>query len=149
MNKVSIIIPVYNEEVFLAELVKQVHLVDLSSLNLSKEIILINDGSSDKTDEVIKSLSEEFTFISLNHEGNRGKGAAVKIRGRSLYRITACAAAAACRRCRAWRRWRRRPHAQTGGQAEADPGGDACDVGSSTRAAQPDRIVGLGFPIEE
>ena len=78
MNKVSIIIPVYNEEVFLAELVKQVHFVDLSSLNLSKEIILINDGSSDKTDEVIKSLSEEFTFISLKHEGNRGKGAAVK-----------------------------------------------------------------------
>ena len=46
--KLSVIIPIYNEENTLAELVRQVQAVDVS-----KELILIDDGSTDKTWKIL------------------------------------------------------------------------------------------------
>jgi glycosyltransferase involved in cell wall biosynthesis len=51
--KLSIIIPVYNEEQTISELVERVRAVDLGALE--KEIIIANDGSSDRTRDVINS----------------------------------------------------------------------------------------------
>ena len=51
--KLTIIIPVYNEEQTISELVERVRAVDLGAME--KEIIIANDGSSDRTREVINS----------------------------------------------------------------------------------------------
>ncbi|MCR4311233.1 MAG: glycosyltransferase family 2 protein [Candidatus Taylorbacteria bacterium] len=72
--KLSILIPVYNEEKTLASLVKQVQEVTLPA-GFEREIIVINDASTDGTQAVIASLPD--SVVTLAHDTNRGKGAAV------------------------------------------------------------------------
>lgn len=75
--KLSILIPVYNEEKTLEKIVEKVQNLDLGKI--SKEILIINDASKDNTIEVIKTLRKKYSNIqSFTHEKNRGKGAAVK-----------------------------------------------------------------------
>lgn len=77
-KKLSILIPVYNEEKTITELLKRVLTVKLPTLQ--KEIIIVNDGSQDKT---VGSLNK-FTRGSsasikvFHHTTNKGKGAAVR-----------------------------------------------------------------------
>ena len=71
MNKISILIPVYNEKNTLQEILKQVEAVDFG---LEKEIILIDDFSTDGTKELYKDLN----YKILYHENNMGKGAALR-----------------------------------------------------------------------
>ena len=85
----SIIIPVYNEERFIKKTIDAVLSAD--SLGMRKEIILIDDGSSDNTKRNLKSshfsrLSRDsrdkqkpnITFKAIFKKKNEGKGAAVK-----------------------------------------------------------------------
>jgi len=69
----SIIVPVYNEE----RLVNQ-SLPLILSLNINKEVIIVDDGSSDKTPELLKALKNNFEFSLIRQDPNQGKGAAVK-----------------------------------------------------------------------
>ena len=71
--KLSIIIPVYNERDSLKTLVSKVEAVDYE-----KEIILIDDFSTDGTREVIKEYETKENFQVLYHGRNRGKGAALR-----------------------------------------------------------------------
>ena len=71
MNKISILIPVYNERNTLLEILKQVEAVDFG---LEKEIILIDDFSTDGT----KELYNDLNYKILYHEKNMGKGAALR-----------------------------------------------------------------------
>jgi dolichol-phosphate mannosyltransferase len=76
--KLSIIIPVYNEENSLEEIVDKV--VAANCLDIEKEIIISNDGSSDKTSEVINKLKTKYPEIITYHSPtNLGKGAAVRL----------------------------------------------------------------------
>src|SRR3990172_4941169 len=82
--KLSIIIPVYNEEKTVEEIIKRAVDVDLNSIK--KEIIIVDDGSSDN------SKFKMFTFANflkkhrnskvilkiISHTDNLGKGAAVR-----------------------------------------------------------------------
>ncbi len=70
----SIIIPVYNEKKTLLEIIKRVETAD--TLNLKKEIILVDDGSSDGTREILKNLEEK--YLVVYHSKNQGKGAALR-----------------------------------------------------------------------
>ncbi len=70
--KISIIIPVFNEEKYISSLIKK-----LTKLNISKQIIVVNDGSNDQTSEIINQHKNEIDKI-YNHEKNLGKGAAIK-----------------------------------------------------------------------
>lgn len=71
--KLSVIIPVYNEEATLQELVKRVLAVDVQ-----KEIILVDDGSSDGTAAILANLQQHQPDLTvLTHPYNRGKGAAI------------------------------------------------------------------------
>ncbi|MBI5358402.1 glycosyltransferase family 2 protein [Candidatus Amesbacteria bacterium] len=72
--KVSIIIPVYNEERTIAKILKKVFLVKLPP-RFTKEIVVVNDASSDKTLAILKSHKSKFKLI--NHFVNLGKGAAI------------------------------------------------------------------------
>lgn len=73
--KVSIIVPVFNEKKTIAAVISKLKGVELKKLGLEKEIIAVNDAS---TDETKKILSEIPGIKVLNHSKNRGKGAAIK-----------------------------------------------------------------------
>lgn len=70
--KISIIIPAFNEEKTIAALIRRVEAVVLGGMK--KEIIVVNDASTDRTSEVLK----DFRNIQvLSHVRNAGKGAAL------------------------------------------------------------------------
>ena len=72
--KLSIIIPCFNEEKTIYEVIKKI----LKQVEINKEIIIVNDGSTDKTLDKIKKILDEGIKINLiNHEYNMGKGAAL------------------------------------------------------------------------
>ncbi|MDD5145370.1 MAG: glycosyltransferase family 2 protein [Candidatus Pacebacteria bacterium] len=74
MKTVSIIVPVYNEEGTVGEILSR--LGDQKILNYQKEIIVVNDGSTDETEKRIKSTSEKIIYIL--HKKNQGKGQAIR-----------------------------------------------------------------------
>jgi len=69
----SIIMPVYNERDTISAIIKLVRAVPLS-----KEIIVIDDGSTDGTQEVLKSMTGD-DLVLLLQEKNAGKGAAIRV----------------------------------------------------------------------
>ena len=72
--KISIVIPVYNEKATIAEITARVQAVDLE-----KEIIIVDDGSTDGTFEQLKEIEGKFDNVNvLVHEKNLGKGAALR-----------------------------------------------------------------------
>ncbi|HZJ41207.1 MAG TPA: glycosyltransferase family 2 protein [Candidatus Saccharimonadales bacterium] len=72
-QKLSIIVPVYNEEKLIST-----SLPEIFKLSINKEVIVIDDGSSDKTLEILKELKKDYEFQLVIQEKNQGKGAAVK-----------------------------------------------------------------------
>lgn len=80
MKKVTIVIPAYNEEKFVGLLLDKINEVDLNPLGIKKEIIVIDDCSTDRTAEVVTSkLSEIENLIFIKQPKNQGKGSAVKM----------------------------------------------------------------------
>tara|TARA_Y100000034_G_scaffold51102_1_gene62872 strand:+ start:577 stop:1296 length:720 start_codon:yes stop_codon:yes gene_type:complete len=71
--KLSILIPAYNEEETINELIGVVKKADIK--DIEKEIIVVDDGSKDKTIEIVEKIKE---IILVKHEKNRGKGAAIR-----------------------------------------------------------------------
>ena len=71
MNKITVLIPVYNEKNGLLEILKRVEAVDFG---LEKEIILIDDCSTDGTKKIYSHLSHKVLY----HHNNMGKGAAIR-----------------------------------------------------------------------
>lgn len=79
MSKLSIIIPVYNEAKTVHLLLNKVKNVKLSN-GISKEVIIVNDCSTDATKEVIEAYiveNPELNIQFFNHDVNKGKGAAL------------------------------------------------------------------------
>lgn len=77
--KLSIIVPVYNEEKTVGQTLKRLDNLQLKSVQ--KEIIIVDDGSTDATELKIRSRSlrdEIRNFKVFRHTKNLGKGAAVK-----------------------------------------------------------------------
>jgi glycosyltransferase involved in cell wall biosynthesis len=75
---VSIVIPLYNEEESLPELFSWIQKV-LSEARLSYELILVDDGSTDKSWQVIQSLAAEHKEIkAIQFQRNYGKSAALQ-----------------------------------------------------------------------
>ena len=72
MKKITILIPVYNEVNTLAQILEKVEQTDFCGLE--KEIILIDDYSTDGT----RDLYKNYDYKVLYHEYNQGKGAALR-----------------------------------------------------------------------
>lgn len=78
MKKLSIVIPVYNEDSTVEQVVKKVQQVVLPGIK--KEIIIVNDGSTDATkDKITKLARGQIEIKTYNSIINLGKGAAVRI----------------------------------------------------------------------
>jgi dolichol-phosphate mannosyltransferase len=75
MPLLSIVIPAYNEEAFIGELLERILAVDTESLGFTKEIIVVDDGSRDRTGEIARSFSGVRVFTQVP---NQGKGRAVQ-----------------------------------------------------------------------
>ena len=72
--KISVIIPVYNEALTIKEIIFRVQNVDLE-----KEIIVVDDHSTDGTSAQLKDINEQYENVQiLTHDRNRGKGAALR-----------------------------------------------------------------------
>ena len=74
--KLSIIIPVYNEEKTLKNILQKV-LSQLLPKGVEKEIIVVDDGSTDNTGKILQKLQKK-PIIILQHNVNKGKGTAIK-----------------------------------------------------------------------
>jgi dolichol-phosphate mannosyltransferase len=73
-RKVSIVVPAYNEEGFIGALLEKLLSVETERVSFEKEIIVVNDGSTDRTAEVVA----QFPSVRLINQKNQGKGAAVQ-----------------------------------------------------------------------
>ena len=71
--KLSVVIPVYNEKNTIEEILRRVQAADAG---LEKEIVVVDDGSTDGTRDILKKLASPGVRVPL-HEKNMGKGAAL------------------------------------------------------------------------
>ncbi len=87
--KLSVIIPAYNEIGTISEILRRVRAVRLavpvgygpdngSVASLEREIVVVDDGSTDGTREYLRSVAHEPRLIVVFHEHNQGKGGAVR-----------------------------------------------------------------------
>lgn len=80
IEKLSILIPAFNEENTIAKVMKRVAEIELIN-EITKEIIVVNDCSTDKTEQEIQRFISENPHTEVKyfkHEVNRGKGAAIQ-----------------------------------------------------------------------
>lgn len=75
MPKVSIVIPAYNEEAFIGKLLEVILQVDIQSIGFEREIIVVDNGSHDRTSEIVRQFPE---VRLLRIEVNKGKGDGVR-----------------------------------------------------------------------
>jgi len=77
--RLSIIIPAYQEERTIAEVLRRVRAVDTEALGFAKEILVCDDGSTDRTAAEVEAVAaEDDRVILVRHAHNRGKGAAIR-----------------------------------------------------------------------
>ena len=74
MTKLSIIIPAYNEEKTIRKIIDLIEGVQLD--DIEKEFVIVDDGSTDKTRDILKEWENKYTIIY--QPANIGKGAAVR-----------------------------------------------------------------------
>jgi glycosyltransferase involved in cell wall biosynthesis len=87
--RLSVIVPAYNEVETIAEILRRVRAVDLAvsigfgpedgtAVELEREIVVVDDGSSDGTQEILQGMNGDPDLTIVVHGENRGKGAAVR-----------------------------------------------------------------------
>lgn len=76
LKKISIIIPCYNEADTILAIVKKVK--KSNTLKLTKEIIIIDDGSNQKTKNILRKIPQTKNLTIITNQINRGKGYSIK-----------------------------------------------------------------------
>jgi glycosyltransferase involved in cell wall biosynthesis len=77
--RLSILIPAYQEERTIGEVLRRVSAIDTESIGFDKEIVVCDDGSSDGTVAAVEQAARGDARIRLvRHPRNRGKGAAIR-----------------------------------------------------------------------
>lgn len=79
VNKLSIIMPAFNESATIAEILDKIKRVVLCN-DILKEVIIVNDFSTDDTSNIVKDYigkNDNFNIVLFEHDKNKGKGAAL------------------------------------------------------------------------
>jgi dolichol-phosphate mannosyltransferase len=77
--RLSILIPAYQEEATIGEILRRVAAVDTESSGFEKQVVVCDDGSRDRTFEIAHQLAATDPRIRVvKHDHNRGKGAAIR-----------------------------------------------------------------------
>jgi glycosyltransferase involved in cell wall biosynthesis len=71
--RISVVVPIYNEKATVSEIVRRIRAVPIA-----KEVILVDDGSTDGTRDVLATFEPGADLRIILHEQNRGKGAALR-----------------------------------------------------------------------
>jgi glycosyltransferase involved in cell wall biosynthesis len=71
--RVAFIVPAYNEAGTILEVLKR-----LDDLELEKQVVIVDDGSTDDTPAIVDQWGEGRDDVSIVHQANRGKGAAIR-----------------------------------------------------------------------
>ena len=80
IRSISIIVPAYNEQARLPETIRRIQTYLSGSEWIFHEIVIVDDGSTDRTVEVASAFVEENSNVRvLRNPGNRGKGYSVQI----------------------------------------------------------------------
>ncbi len=75
----SILIPAYQEEVTIEEILRRVAAIDTESLGFDKEVLVCDDGSKDRTFEIASAFAAGDPRVRVvRHDVNQGKGAAIR-----------------------------------------------------------------------
>lgn len=75
----SVIIPAYQEESTIGEVIRRVAAIETEAIGFEKEIVVCDDGSTDGTCDIVRGLAATDDRIRLVvHAKNRGKGAAIR-----------------------------------------------------------------------
>ena len=75
--KISIVIPVFNEESTIIRLIEEVRKV-INKNNYDAEILVVNDCSTDQTEELLNTYENDRLINVIKHNINKGKGAALR-----------------------------------------------------------------------
>ena len=75
LNKVSIVIPCYNEMETIEEIIG---LVRAAEIDLERELVIVDDGSSDGTRDYLATIVDDDDILVILQEQNQGKGAALR-----------------------------------------------------------------------
>ena len=79
IKSISIIFPFYNEQNRIKKTLIDIKRFNLSNKHIKKEFIFVNDGSSDKTIDILNNFRKNYNNIKIiNYKINRGKGYALK-----------------------------------------------------------------------
>src|SRR5437660_11565223 len=74
--RISVVVPVYNEEQTVAQVLES-----LSRVALDLEVVVVDDASTDRTWEILQELRQREPFASyryVRHDSNQGKGAGLR-----------------------------------------------------------------------
>src|SRR4051794_12486492 len=78
--KLSIIVPAYNEERTIQNILSKIDSVQLVS-DIQKEIVVVNDCSQDNTEQKVREFQQLYPSLNvvyIKHDVNKGKGAALR-----------------------------------------------------------------------
>lgn len=81
--KLAVLIPVYNERATLREVIERIERTPppahpATGQRLERRLVLVDDGSSDGSAEIVREFGTRPGFLTVLHEQNKGKGAALK-----------------------------------------------------------------------
>lgn len=76
VRKLSVVVPVFNEKNTVSEIINRI--LSAPSNDLEKEIIIIDDASTDGTREILQNLNHNSHIKVVHHDKNQGKGAALR-----------------------------------------------------------------------
>jgi glycosyltransferase involved in cell wall biosynthesis len=76
---ITVIVPAYNEEKSLAKAIDNIYEAQKEAGDILLDIVIVNDGSVDKTPEIISRIESESSIVrSIHHKSNKGLGVGVK-----------------------------------------------------------------------
>lgn len=77
-RRILVVLPAYNEEENIGDLLSQIQFALEKDSKTDYKVFVVNDGSRDKTEEIVKKMSETMPIELIVHEVNQGLGATIR-----------------------------------------------------------------------